>query len=368
MEQPGQSKPVQRVLIYRLGSLGDTVVALPSLHLIERAFPAAERRLLTNFPVSSKAPAAAEILGDSGLIHAYFRYPAKTRNPLVLLKLWATILRWRPQVLIYLAASRGIDSARRDARFFRLCGISRQNTRQIGVPLTEDMQLNCFQPQHNALEPECERLARNVAQLGDARIDTAAAWDLRLTQAERDRAAQVLAVAASHPILAVSVGTKIQAKDWGQENWQSLLRVLGAAYSHYALALLGSPEEATASEFAAAGWRDSAGPAALVINLCGRLTPRESAAVLERSRLFLGHDSGPMHLAAAVGTPCVAIFSARKPPRLWFPHGPQHRVLFHEVSCMGCKLESCIIERKRCLTTITVEEVAAQVHAALARI
>jgi len=72
-----------------------------------------------------------------------------------------------------------------------------------------------------------------------------------------------------------------------------------------------------------------------------------------------------MHLAAAVGTPCVAIFSARKPPRLWFPHGPQHRVLFHDVSCMGCKLETCIVERKRCLTTITVEEVAAQVQAAL---
>ena len=44
----------RKVLIYRLGSLGDTVVALPSLHLIARAFPDAERRVLTNFPVSGK--------------------------------------------------------------------------------------------------------------------------------------------------------------------------------------------------------------------------------------------------------------------------------------------------------------------------
>ncbi len=73
-----------------------------------------------------------------------------------------------------------------------------------------------------------------------------------------------------------------------------------------------------------------------------------------------------MHLAAAVGTPCVAIFSARKPPRLWFPHGPRHRILFHEVSCMGCKLETCIVERKRCLTSITIQEVAGEVHTALA--
>ena len=58
---------VKKVLIYRLGSLGDTTVALPCFHLIERAFPASERVLLTNFPVHAKAPASAAVLGDSGL-------------------------------------------------------------------------------------------------------------------------------------------------------------------------------------------------------------------------------------------------------------------------------------------------------------
>ena len=52
----------KRVLIYRLGSLGDTLIALPAFHLIARAFPGAERRLLTNFPVNVKAPPAAAIL------------------------------------------------------------------------------------------------------------------------------------------------------------------------------------------------------------------------------------------------------------------------------------------------------------------
>ena len=49
----------ERILIYRLGSLGDTVVALPCFHLIARKFPHAERVLLTNFPVHAKAPASA---------------------------------------------------------------------------------------------------------------------------------------------------------------------------------------------------------------------------------------------------------------------------------------------------------------------
>src|SRR5260370_10412181 len=63
------SADTKRVLIYRLGSLGDTLVALPALHLVERAFPKAERRVLTNVPVNVKAPPAAAVLEGSGLGH-----------------------------------------------------------------------------------------------------------------------------------------------------------------------------------------------------------------------------------------------------------------------------------------------------------
>ena len=72
-----------------------------------------------------------------------------------------------------------------------------------------------------------------------------------------------------------------------------------------------------------------------------------------------------MHLAAAVQTPCVAIFAARNLPRVWFPYGDQHRVLYHPTACAGCGLETCIAERKRCLTAISVAEVLAQVELAL---
>ena len=349
----------KRVLVYRLGSLGDTVVALPALHLVARAFPQAERRMLTNFPVSVKAPAAAAILADNGLIRGYFRYPVRTRSALVLLRLWWSLWRWRPQVLVYLGPVRGVEAARRDARFFRLCGIRRQ----IGVPLTDAMQTH-RRLADGTLEPEPERLARNLAELGDAAVDSSGAWDLRLTKAEHARAKEVLQPAGRRPLLAVSVGTKVQSKDWGWENWRALLARLGELYPEYALALMGAPEESRASEAAAEGWRLAAGTSP-VINLCGVLTPRESAACLARARLFLGHDSGPMHLAAAVGTTCVAIFAARNLPRVWFPHGAQHRVVYHAVDCMGCGLETCVVEGKKCLTGISVEEVAAEVRAVL---
>ena len=358
------AEAVKRVLIYRLGSLGDTLIALPALHLVGRAFPEAERRLLTNVPVSAKAPPAAAILANTGLVAGYERYAVGTRSLRELTGLVWRIRRWRPEVLVYLGASRGVASAVRDARFFRVCGIARQ----IGVPITEDMDRNRVESE-GVWEPEAARLARNIAELGDARLEDPASWSLGLMEAEHARAAEALgAEAMARPLLAVSVGTKVQAKDWGRENWRALLARIGAEHPEYALALAGAPEESEASEFAAAGWREAVGARGktpVVVNLCGRLTPRESAAVFARARLFAGHDSGPMHLAAAVQTPCVAIFAARNKPRVWFPYGGRHRVLYHQTDCWGCGLETCLIEGKKCILSISVDEVAAQVSAAL---
>jgi heptosyltransferase-3 len=209
-------------------------------------------------------------------------------------------------------------------------------------------------------EPEAARLARNVAELGDARLGDAASWDLGPTIAERVRVTQVIGVdALSVPVIAISVGTKVQAKDWGRENWRILLTRLAGAYLEYGLVLVGTEEESAASEFAAEGWRTAGGGA--VTNLCGKLTPRESAVALSFARIFIGHDSGPMHLAAAMQVPCVAIFAARSLPGVWSPFGTGHRVLYNRVNCMGCELETCIVEKKKCILSITVDEVVAAV-------
>ena len=349
---------LKRVLIYRLGSLGDTVVALPALHLVARAFPNAERRMLTNIPVNAKAPAAAAVLDGMGLVHGFFKYSVGTRSVWELASLWWQLVRWRPQAVVYMAASRGVDAAERDAKFFSLCGISRQ----IGVPLTEAMQSNLVEAD-GMLEPEAARLVRNLSELGDGRLDDPASWDLRLSATELAKAREVLGAAAGMPVIAVSVGTKVQSKDWGAENWRALLREVAAVYPGFALVMCGAGEEFAASDAASEGWRAvNAGP---VVNLCGRLTPRESAAVLADARIFVGHDSGPMHLAAAVQTPCVAIFAARNKPRVWFPYGRQHKVVFRQVDCWGCGLETCVVEKKKCIMSITVAEVMGEVRAVL---
>ena len=157
------------------------------------------------------------------------------------------------------------------------------------------------------------------------------------------------------PFFAVSVGTKVQSKEWGIRNWTRLLGVVAEQYPGHALLLAGAAEEKYLSEEAATAWLrvPGAGP---VLNVCGQLSPRESAAAFRGAVAFLGHDSGPMHLAAAVNTPVLAIFAARNKPRTWFPICAKSCVLYHRVDCWGCELETCVEQRKKCILSISVQE------------
>lgn len=335
---------VKRVLIYRLGSLGDTVVVLPALHLVARAFPNARRVMLTNFPVHAKAPAASAIIGPSGLVDDYMAYSKGTRSVKTLAGLWWQIRRFRPEVLVYLTKPRGEAVVRRDARFFRLCGI-----RQIvGLPLG-DRAVN-LQLSETRWESEAARLARSVRELGSIDLSDPASWDLRLTAEELDRAETALQSSGGQPIIACGPGTKMQAKDWGAGNWSALMTQLARKFPGHCLVLVGAKDERPVCDQIAAYWTGR------VINLCGELAPRETAAVLRKAELFLGPDSGPMHLAAAAGVPSVIAFAARTRPGIWFPHGPANRVLYRNVDCAGCNLETCIEQKNKCLTSITVDD------------
>ncbi len=95
-------------------------------------------------------------------------------------------------------------------------------------------------------------------------------------------------------------------------------------YPGYALLITGAASEYERSN-AIAERMESVPGSGPVLNLCGQLQPRESAAVVSHAKIFLGHDSGPMHMAAIVQTPLVAIFSARNMPGIWYPQGPTAR-------------------------------------------
>jgi ADP-heptose:LPS heptosyltransferase len=204
----------------------------------------------------------------------------------------------------------------------------------------------------NCYEHEAARLLRCISSLGDGRLNDPQSWDLHLTTQERERAKQTLqSLEPDFRFIACSIGTKVDVKNWGSQNWRKFISQLYSNRKGYGLVLIGSKEEFEYSERVSRSWL---GPK---LNLCGMLTPRESAVVLKMAILFVGHDSGPMHLAASVGTPCAAIFSARNKPGVWFPYGKSHNVIYNQVECYGCELDMCEQERKKCISSITPEEV-----------
>ncbi|MBT6285964.1 MAG: glycosyltransferase family 9 protein, partial [Rhodospirillaceae bacterium] len=77
----------QKVLIHRLGSLGDTAFLMPIFHHLNEVFPDAEKRVLTNFPVAAAAPPLQAVLGDGAFADGYFAYPIGSRNPAALWRL-----------------------------------------------------------------------------------------------------------------------------------------------------------------------------------------------------------------------------------------------------------------------------------------
>jgi len=327
------------ILIYRLGSLGDTVVALPCFHAIERAFPGARKIAVTNIPVSAKAAALQVILGPGGLIDGAIDYPAGSRSLRRLWDLRRTIRATGARTLIYLAAPRGRRSTLRDLLFFRLCGLGTI----IGVPLAADVQ--ACRETADGLEPEAERLARAMSALGPIDLNDAANWDLRFTADERARAAAALAPLAGRAFLGINMGGKDASKDWGDANWQALIDRLAQTYGELGLVAVGAQDDFDRSGAVLGRWP---GP---VANLCGQLSPRESGAALGRSggggaALFIGHDSGPLHLASAGGTQVLGLFGNFNRPRQWHPYGARHRVI-HEMAGTGA---------------ITVDRVVATVH------
>jgi 3-deoxy-D-manno-octulosonic-acid transferase/heptosyltransferase-1 len=98
------------------------------------------------------------------------------------------------------------------------------------------------------------------------------------------------------------------------------------------------------------------------INLGGKTSLRELACLYRRAAVVVSTDSGPMHLAAAVGTPVVALFGPTDPARTG-PCGPGHRVIRGDLSCMPCFRKQC--EDPRCMKGIGVEEVFAAVRGML---
>jgi ADP-heptose:LPS heptosyltransferase len=349
----------KRILIYRIGSLGDTIIALPAFNKVLEVYPDADITLLTNKPLVSKAAPVEAVLGNGYFFHRVINYPTGTRNPAVLMKLIREIRSLKIDIAINLATTRILGSLQatktavfRDRLFFKASGVRQL----IGFPQIREDYLLSIDRETGDYEWEAKRLVRRLQSLGPIHLESDTYWDLHFTEQElHDANAFLKNLSNQQPFLAICAGTKRQPNDWEETNWLTLMKSLSTMLKNWQLIIVGAADERERADKCLKAWGQAG------INLCGKTSPRVSGALLKKACVFIGHDSGPMHLAAAVGTPCVAIFSARNFPRQWFPRGNFNKIIYHGTDCAGCLLELCIEEKKKCILSITVDEVQSAV-------
>jgi len=163
------------------------------------------------------------------------------------------------------------------------------------------------------------------------------------------------------PRIVLHVGAGTPAKSWPVEHWQELLgRII---VGHRAqVVLVGTRRDRMIADRILGG---RAWPG--VADWTGRLSIVELAGLLEQADVLVGADSGPAHLAAALGTPTVVLFSGTNSAGQWRPSGVQVSVIRHKVDCSPCHRERCPRAGHPCMRLLDPRQVAAEVQRVLAR-
>jgi heptosyltransferase-2 len=186
---------------------------------------------------------------------------------------------------------------------------------------------------------------------------------LHVNEASRTRAADQLASAGvrRHAIcIAIGAGASYgSAKCWPPSRFAELANQLQAQWDADVI-LFGAAGETDVSSAIASEMKRAP------IDLTGKTNVADLPALLSQCHIFIGNDSGAMHVAAAVGLPAVAIFGPTDPFGT-APVTPRHTIVRQQPYCSPCFLRRCPIDH-RCMTRITAGEVEAAVDPWLASI
>jgi len=153
------------------------------------------------------------------------------------------------------------------------------------------------------------------------------------------------------PLVMLQPGARYWFKAWPAERFAELASRLAETYGCRIL-IGGDARERDLAEAIRTNAR------AAIVSLAGRLTLLQYAAVLKRCTLFVGNDNGPMHMAAALGVPLVALFGPSNPAE-WGPRGARAEVLYRGLDCRRCFHPTCTRGEESCMRQTTLDEVFA---------
>jgi ADP-heptose:LPS heptosyltransferase len=330
----------RRVLIVLNGAIGDVVRALPLLGRIRRAMPDAHIAWAIE-------PKSASILEGHPWLDETILYDRR-RAPWSFLPFLRRVRAGRFDLAIDLQRhlKSGIISMVSGAR--ERIGFSAQNTKEFN---------HRFSTRQIEPQPEMRLKLLQYQAFGDALglPATPIEFGLAASQTEKDRVRDLLKD-APRPLLGAILGSSWPSRIYFPKSIAAVIRGLcdhthtnGGGPSLFPLLLGGPDETALASEV----MRELGGIEAL--NLAGKTSLRDLIAIFSECDAAFGPDSGPMHIAAAVGCPVVSLWGATSPQRS-APWGFAEYAITGDIACHPCYLRACPVGRE-CMHRIAPETV-----------
>jgi ADP-heptose:LPS heptosyltransferase len=348
----------RRVLVFRCGQLGDMIMSLPAMWALRRQWPEASFTLLCDVHPGRGRVSGSDIFAGTGIFDAieHYRVADERLGRVAAIgerfRLLRRLRAGRYDSVVYLAPSmRTMEQVWRDRIFFRAAGIGRMfgathfptsSAKTAGRPFSmgpseADLLLERLAADGIAIPPKGQ--GSLDLGLGDAERSEVTRWRSRLG----DDAGRLW--------LGLGPGSKMPAKRWPLARFEAVVAALIERHDVWPV-VFGGAEDRADGDRLVSGW-------ARGFNAAGALSVRAAAWALKNCVMYLGNDTGTMHLAASAGVPCVALFSARDRPGSWYPYGVPQKVFRVALDCEGCFLVECLERKNACLTAISMDQVVA---------
>jgi len=338
-EAPIDWNRVRRIAVLRLDHVGDVLLAFPVLTALERALPKSRIDLFVGPWSKDLVPLSGSKAGIQVFSAPWFERQGKPRPASVAVKELAERLREGDYDV-------AID-LRGDLRHI-------QAMKKAGIPVRIGQVRGggVFWLTHPvAFRPGQHEVDRNLDLLAQMGLGTGASDrepHLHFGREQEEEAQKTMdGLGLKGPFIVLHATCLASAKRWPEDRWRELVA--------------GMPEDTEWVVIGAGGEQADAerifGPVARKVVLAtGKFSLPALAAFLKKARLFIGVDSAPAHLAAAVGTPVVSLFSGTNKAAQWAPRGPRVTVLQKSPACSPCELLECPVGHE-CMEGIGVPEV-----------
>lgn len=334
---------LDRVLVFQIGLLGDLLVSLPALRYVKASLPDTCELHMLHSTGSDIEFDPIDLLENQGLVDKIIRYTKINNNPFMArINLIKQIRKEKyREVYSILPSKRTFSQLIRDRFFFRLCGIKKIRGFFLCDPLKGGAEVEL------RLLRLCGGNSKDPTMQGYFRVPM-----LSVDNARKTRVTNIIGDCIGRRIIAICPGSNMPSKLWNLNNFRDLGEKLIS--EGFYLLVVGGLLEKDLGDRLVTDW--GAGT-----NVAGSLDFLESAEIMSKCSIVVTLDSGSMHLAAAMGVPCVALFSGRDIKGLWNPIGTSHEIIRKDVPCSGCMAFDCSVAGHPCMSMITVAEVLSKI-------